>query len=186
MKSKIITISGNIAVGKSEVAKLIAEKLDVPLYKASEDFRAYARKYNMNLVEFSEYIKDKPHIDTAIEQKTKEYLNKIDSTVVDARLGFFVAPKSFKVYMKAHIDVAAQRLYNSAKTRGKEEEYDSIENAKLAIIARENTEKERYMKIYNVDIHDKKNYDLIVDTTKKTGEDAADIIIKEYIKWLNN
>ena len=30
---------------------------------------------------------------------------------------------------------------------------------------------------------DYSNYDLIIDTTNKTPEEVADLIIKEYVKW---
>ena len=57
MKKQMICISGNIAVGKTKVASILAEKLGYDLYKASQSFRSLARENNMDLVTFNEYVK---------------------------------------------------------------------------------------------------------------------------------
>lgn len=181
MKKDIICISGNIAVGKSEVAKILAEKLGFTLYKASESFRACARNLNMSLVAFNDYVKQNPDIDLSIEEHTKEVANTSHNIVIDARLGFYVAPKSFKVYMKADIDEAAKRLYKASSSRGKEESYSSCEEAKHAIEHREKSERERYMKLYKVDIHDLDSYDFVIDTTNLTQQEVANRIYEAYI-----
>lgn len=181
MGKNIICISGNIAVGKSEVAKSLAKKLGYKLYKASESFRACARKNNMSLVEFNDYVKKNPSIDYEIENRTKIVAKENSNIVIDARLGFYVAPESFKVYMIANIDEAAKRLYIASKLRGEEENYNSCKEAKEAIKHRENSEHERYLKLYNVDICDMKNYDYIIDTTNMTQEEVVNKIYEKYV-----
>ena len=144
MKKEMICISGNIAVGKTEVASKLAEKLGYNLYKASESFRKLARENNMDLVTFNEYVKNNPDIDRRIEDATKKIIETNTKIIIDARLGFFMAKNAFKVYMVADIDTAASRLFIAAKNRGKEEEYASKSQAKHAIEIREASEKERY------------------------------------------
>lgn len=181
MGKNIICISGNIAVGKSEVAKRLAVKLGYKLYKASESFRACARENNMSLVEFNDYVKENPSIDINIENHTKKIAQKNSNIVMDARLGFYVAPESFKVYMIADIKEAAKRLYHASKLRGEEEDYNSEEEAMVAIKHREDSEHERYLKLYNVDICDMKNYDYIIDTTNLTQEEVVNKIYEKYV-----
>lgn len=183
MKKQMICISGNIAVGKTEVAAKLAEKLNYGLYKASESFRRMARENNMDLVEFNEYVKNNPDIDKNIEARTKQVIDSNVNMVIDARLGFYLGPKAFKVYMIADENVAANRLFEAAKTRGKEEEYDSVEKAKQAIKIREASEQERYIKLYNVDIHNMDNYDYVIDTTNLNSDEVASNIIKAYRVW---
>lgn len=185
MKS-VICISGNIAVGKTEVALKLSEKLEYKLYKASESFRKLARDMNMDLVSFNEYVKNNPEIDMKIEETTKNVARENDNIIIDARLGFFLCPEAFKVYMLANIDTAAIRLFKASKTRGKEEEYETINEAKRAIELRENSERERYKKLYNVDIHDKSNYDYVIDTTNLSSDEVVDKIIEEYLKFTNS
>ena len=183
MKKQMICISGNIAVGKTEVAALVAEKLGFSLYKASTMFRQAARDNNMDLVTFNEYVKSNREIDMQIENKTKEYARNNDKCVIDARLGFFVVPEAFKIYMIADINVAANRLYEASKSRGKEEDYESVDEAKEAIEIREKSERDRYFNLYGIDIHDLSNYDFVIDTTHLQPNEVAEKIIKAFNEW---
>lgn len=183
MKKQMICISGNIAVGKTEVAAKLAQKLNYGLYKASESFRQLARDNNMDLVQFNEYVKSNPDIDRNIEAKTKEVIDSSDKMVIDARLGFYLASSAFRVYMVADEAVAAKRLFEAAKKRGKEEEYSSTEEAREAIKVREASEQERYLKLYGVDIHNETNYDYVIDTTNLDSDAVASKIIKAYEVW---
>lgn len=183
MKKQMICISGNIAVGKTEVAALLAEKLGYRLYKASESFRRLARENNMDLVTFNNYVKANPDIDKNIEATTKKVIDSNTNIIIDARLGFYLGSKAFKVYMIANEDTAAERLFKASITRGKEEEYKTVNDAREAIKIREASEQERYLKLYNVDIHDMDNYDYVIDTTNLNSEEVASKIIKAYKVW---
>ena len=183
MKKQMICISGNIAVGKTEVAALLAKKMGYDLYKASQSFRSLARENNMDLVEFNEYVKFNPDIDRNIEAKTKEIIDSKTNIIIDARLGFYLAPKAFRVYMIADENVAAERLFKASVKRGKEEDYSDVEQAHNAIKIRETSEQERYLKLYNVDIHNMDNYDYVIDTTNLKPDEVASKIIKAYTVW---
>lgn len=184
MKKHVITISGNIASGKSEVAKILAEDLSYEMYRASDEFRRLAREANMTLVDFNEHIESNPDIDIYVDECTKKYVAGKDNIIVDARLGFHLIDDAFDVYLKADIDMAAKRLYAVSKQRGREEEYSSEQEAKIGIIHREKSEVARYKERYNVDITDMSNYTCVVDTTNITSSEAAEKIIHEYNKWL--
>ena len=183
MKKQMICISGNIAVGKTEVALKLSQKLNYTLYKASESFRQLARDNNMDLVSFNDYVKANPDIDKNIEAKTKEVIDSSNNIIIDARLGFYLSCNAFKVYMTADENVASNRLFEAAKQRGKEEEYSSVEEAKKAIKIRETSEQERYIKLYGVDIHNLDNYDYVIDTTHMTSDEVVLRIIKAYNVW---
>lgn len=181
---RIISLSGNIASGKTEVATEISKLLNMKMYTASDAFRELARENNMSIVEFNEYIKDKSEYDKLVEEKTKMFSKNNDNAIVDARLGFFVIPDSFKVCLRIDIDLAAKRLHEECTKRGKEERYSSFDEAKSAILLRESQEKQRYIATYGVDITDDKNYDLIVDTSGRKIEEIANYITKKYKEWL--
>lgn len=184
MKRKIITLSGNIAAGKSEIAEVLAELLSMEVYSASQGYRSLARENNMTLVEFNEYTKDRPEYDKCIEEKTKEIANQKENLIIDARLGWYVVPNSFKVSVRSNIDIASKRIQNSKFLRGKEEDYKTIEEAKTAIKLREASERLRYKKQYNIDIDDDKNYDYIIDSSDISPKELANKIANEYKKWL--
>lgn len=186
MKRHVITISGNIASGKSEVSKTIADTLSYELYKASSEFRRQAREKGMTLVEFNEYLENKPELDIYVDNCTKEYVKDKENIVVDARLGFHFVKDAFDVFLKSDIDVAAKRLYEAAASRGKEEEYKNVEEAKDGIMRREQAERVRYFERYGVDVVDMKNYTCVIDTTNITSKEVVNKIIEQYNKWLKD
>lgn len=186
MKRHVITISGNIASGKSEVSKGIADELSYELYKASSEFRRQAREKNMTLVEFNEYLENKPELDIYVDNCTSEYVKDKENIVVDARLGFYFVKDAFDVFLKSDIDEAARRLHEAAASRGKEEEYANVEEAKEGIVRREQAERIRYFERYGVDIADMKNYACVIDTTSVTSLQVVEIILKQYNEWLKD
>lgn len=183
MKKQMICISGNIAVGKTEVAEKLAKQLNYGLYKASESFRKLARENNMDLVKFNDYVKANPDIDKSIEARTKEVIESSNNMIIDARLGFYLCTNAFRVYMIADENVASERLFEAAKKRGKEEEYSNVDEAREAIKIREASEQERYLKLYGVDIHDETNYDYVIDTTNLNSDAVTAKILRVYEVW---
>lgn len=179
----IITITGNIAAGKTEIVKILSNVLGMSTYSGSETFRKLAREHNMSVTDFNEYVRDYPKVDRQIDDATASHIMDKDNIIVDARLGWYVVPESFKIYVKVGLDEASKRLIEDVKKRGIEEKYIDELEAKEAIVLREHFEVARYMKEYKVNILDEKNYNLIVDTTNISLEQAAKIIKEEYEKW---
>ena len=185
MKKSIISLSGDLAAGKGEVSRILSQNLSYSIYRNGEYFRNLAKEYNMDLESFGEYVKNHSKIDLEIENSSKEYAKNHDNFIIDARLGFYSVPESFKVYLKVDIDEAAKRAFYDQK-RKDIEGYSSIEEQKKALIKRFNDENERYLKLYGIKKDNYNNYDLIVDTTNKAPEEVADIIIENYKKWKNH
>ena len=184
-KRNIISLSGDLASGKGTISKILMEKLNYGVYRNGDYFRKLAKEHNMNLSEFGEYVKIHTEIDEQIEKSAKEYAKDHDNFIIDARLGWYAVPESFKVYVKVDIDEAARRAFYD-EDRKDIENYETIEEHKKALIERTNLENERYLNLYNVKRDDMNNYDLVVDTTEKTPLEVAELIIKEYGNWKNN
>ena len=181
-KKNIISISGDLASGKGTVSEILMDRLGHDIYRNGEYFRKLAKEYDMDLSEFTKYVEEHPEIDIEIENSAKKHALAHDNFIIDARLGWYAVPESFKVYLKVHIDEAARRAFNDEKRKDLEN-YSSIEDHKNALIERTNSENERYKALYGVDRTDMNNYDLVVDSTDKTPEEVASIIITEYEKW---
>lgn len=181
-KKNIISLSGDLASGKGTVSKILMEKLNFGVYRNGEYFRKLAKEKQMTLEEFGEYVKIHPEIDIQIENSAKEYAKENDNFIIDARLGWYAVPESFKVYLKVDLDEAAKRAFED-QTRKDLENFSSVDEHKKALKERFKEENERYFKLYGVKKDDMSNYDLVVDTTNHTPEEVADIIIKEYKKW---
>lgn len=182
-KKHIISLCGELASGKGTVSRLLAEKLEFGIYKNGDYFRELAKQKGMDVTSFNLYVKEHPEIDRQIEQNAREYAKEHENFVIDARLGWYVVPESFKVYLKVDINEAARRAFYDTK-RKSSENLQSIEEQKVDMQKRYQLENERYYNLYGVRKEDESNYDIVIDTTNMTAEQVADIIIQEYQKWL--
>ena len=119
-----------------------------------------------------------------VEKSAAEYAKTNDNFIIDARLGWYAVPESFKVYLTVDINEAAKRAFNDPN-RKNTENFNSVEEQKQDIIKRYKMENERYWNLYHVRKEDLSNYDLVIDTTKLTPQETANKIKEEYIKWQN-
>lgn len=157
----IITISGTAGSGKSSVAKELARRLHYEHYSMGDIQREIAKEKGLTIVELGELEKKDPSIDKMIDEKQKKLGETEDNFVLDSWLSSLFVPKGYKIFLDADINARAQRI---AKER-EAEKYETAAQAIKAIKKREKTNRERFMKFYNYDFMDKKNYDLVLDTT---------------------
>ncbi len=184
-KKHIISLGGQLASGKGAVSEILQKELNFGIYKNGDYFRKLALDMGMDVTNFNIYVINHPEIDRKIEYSAKEYAQCHDNFIIDARLGWYAVPESFKVFLKVDIDVAAERAFKDQK-RKKSENFTNVEQQKEDLIKRYKLENERYFELYGVRKEDESNYDLIIDTTNITPEEVAERIKMEYFKWLNN
>ena len=182
MKKNIISLGGELASGKGATSVILAEKLNYGIYRNGEYFRKLAKENGMDVTTFNAYVKEHPEIDMEIEKSASEYAKTHDNFIIDARLGFYAVPESFKVYLTVDIDEAARRAFNDPN-RKSTENLASVEEQKQDILKRYQIENERYWNIYHVRKEDLSNYDFVIDTTNYTPQEVADRIEEEYKKW---
>lgn len=182
-KKHIISLSGDLASGKGTVSNILTADLNYGIYRNGEYFRKLAKEMGMDVTSFNVYVKEHPEIDRQIENSAAEYAKQNDNFVIDARLGWYAVPESFKVYLKVDLEISAQRAFYDEK-RKSTEKFNTVEEQKQDIIRRYNYENERYWNLYQIRKNDMSNYDLVIDTTDKTPEEVAKIIEEEYSKWL--
>ena len=160
------------------------KRLNYTVYRNGDYFRKLAKESGMDVTKFNEYVKDHPEIDRKIENSASEYAKDHDNFIIDARLGWYAVPQSFKVYLKVDIDIATKRVYEDEARRDSERKFDTLEEQKNDIIKRYKLENERYFELYGVRKEDESNYDFVLDTSMLTPEEVADKIEAEYKKWL--
>lgn len=182
MKKNIISITGDLASGQSTVSKMLAEDLNYYLYRNGAYFRQLAIEKGMSVTEFGEYVEKHPEIDMQIEKSAMEYAKNHDNIVIDAKLGFFAVPDSFKVYLKVDIDIAAKRAF-ADPNRKRSENLPTLQAQKADMIKRTKNDLERYYKLYNVRRDDMSNYDFVLDTSYLTPTQVLNKIKEEYFKW---
>jgi len=154
----IITISGKAGSGKSTVAKQLAKKLNLKHYSIGDVMRKLAKEKNISLNELSKQAEKDKTIDLTLDKKQIELRDK-NNFVIDGRLtAYFLPFADLKVFLDCKDEVRAERILGD-KREGETSQHigDSIEKIKH----REQSERKRYKKLYNVDYYDKKyNYNL--------------------------
>ena len=168
----ILAISGPHGAGKSTVAKLVAKKLGYQYISAGDMFRTIAKEQGKTLEEFSKLAETNEEIDKRIDQETLKIAEQNNDLVIDAQLaGWLLKDKAdLLIYITAPIEIRIERI---AKRDGK-----SIEQSQKETLVREKSEKNRYQKLYKIDISDTSIYDIIVNSKKFNANDCVEIILK--------
>ena len=180
--ANIISITGDLGSGKSTVSNLLCSRLNYDYIYTGKIQREIANRYNMTTLELNKYAETHPEIDEEIDSTFKS-LNDSTDLIVDSRLAWFFIPKSFKVFLKTEVEVAANRI--STDMQRKNESYTSKEEAVHKILARKESEDKRYMELYGANCSNLSNFDLVIDTSYITPEEVADVILAEYYSWLS-
>lgn len=171
----ILTITGDLGSGKSTVAKLVAKELKLKYYSTGQMFRKLANDMQVSLKELGELAKKDKRIDKRIDDYQKKLGKTEDDFILEGRLGFHFLPNSIKICLKAELAEAAKRIMLEQRN---DEKFNDLNEAIESIKERRKSEKERYEKLYNIDIDENSNYDLIIDTTKIPATEVAKKIIK--------
>lgn len=189
-KKHLITIAGKLGSGKSSTAKKVAEILGYKHLSSGDFMRDIANERGISLMELNQIAEKDNSIDKELDDRNIE-IGKQSDIVIDSRLGFHFIPESFRVYLDLHPEIAAERILKDKENnpnRLKEDNraFDTKEDVMKSIIERQESEKSRYDRIYNIkDVSCSDNYNLIIDTSKYTLEEVSQKIIEEYQKWLN-
>ena len=184
-KKHIISLSGELASGKGAVSEVLMKQLNYTIYRNGDYFRQLGKEMGMDVTSFNVYVENHPEIDRRIEYSATEYAKTHDNFIIDARLGWYAVPESFKVYLKVDINEAARRAFYDQK-RKSSEMFATLEEQKEDMEKRYQLENERYYKLYNVRKEDESNYDIVIDTTNMSPQEVADIIVREYQKWIES
>lgn len=186
-KRNIITICGVLGSGKSTSAKRVAAELGYPHYSAGDFMRAMAADRGITIVELNILAENDPNIDKEIDAKQKAFMDSNDNFTIDSRIGWFLAPDSFKVFLTLDDDTAAKRIFadiQAKKSERKEEISETLEAVKARLAERVGSEKERYNKYYGIENYqDPKHFDLVVDTSINDIPAVTKLIIDGYKKW---
>ncbi len=180
----IITISGIPGAGKSTVAKILSKRLGMKRYYGGGVRREMGRKKGITIDQLNEIGEKEDWTDKDVDKIIKELGEKEDNIVIESRTGFFLLPNSLKVFLDVDLHVGARRIYEDVKsnTERNEPRYKTFLDAENAVRKRMEGDLRRYKKYYDKDIHDKSQYDIVIDTTRMTPEEVAEKIVSEASK----
>jgi len=167
----IVTISGMPGSGKSTVGRILARRLGYRFFSAG-DFRGrIALSRGITIDELNEIGRKERWTDEQVDSETKRLGETVEDLVVDGWIAFHFIPRSLKVFLDVDPGTGARRI---CKDQRPDERRVSSEKEALAMLRKRVVETvRRYRRHYGVDITDRRNYDLVIDTTGIGPEEAA-------------
>ena len=182
----LISITGKLGSGKSTVCNLLKERYGFEIYSTGAFQREVARNMGITTLELNKRLREDPSLDYVIDDAVKKLSieRAQDKLIFDSRMAWHFADKSFKIFLTIEPCEAARRVM--LNQRGSEEFYADEDEACAKLIERSQVEQARFMQIYGVDYYDFNNFDLIVDTTRRTPEEILDIIMAAYNAYVTD
>ncbi len=172
-----VAISGFHGAGKTTVSERLSEELGLRHVSAGKVFREMAEEKDMDLAEFSEYVENNPEIDKEIDQRTIDEAKK-DNVLLDARLAGWMAEEAdLRILLDAPLKRRVKRI---AKREDR-----PIDEVKEETIVRGESEKKRFKEFYNIDVEDRSEFDIVLNTAKFTEEETVQIL-KSAISYVSD
>ena len=141
--------------------------------------RKLAAEMWINIIEFNK-MWDDPDKSAEFDLKYEEYQQNLklsDDIILDSRLGFYAQPHAFKILLDVDEEVAWERIFKAERDTDK---HASKKHAIAQVKERNSSDEERYKKLYDVDLWNPNNYNLVIDTSERTPEEVLQIILDEY------
>ena len=171
----LITISGPPGSGKTTAGRLLAERLHMEFVSTGIIFRKMADERGLSLEEFGEMASNDQEIDKELDKRMVALAKEGKDMVLEGRLAGHMVHlngiKSFKVWIDAHIHTRSERI---AGREGK-----TLDQVKEEIITRHSCERERYLRLYNIDLDSLAVYDCVVNTDDMRPEEVVDAILRD-------
>ena len=165
--------------GKGTVSKLLAKELGYGIVSIGDMKRKLAAEMWINIIEFNK-MWDDPEKSAEFDLKYEEYQKSLklsDNIILDSRLGFYAQPKAFKILLDVDEEVAGERIFKAERDTDK---HASKKHAIDEVKERNSSDESRYQKLYNVDLWNPNNYNLVIDTSERTPEEVLQIILNEF------
>lgn len=182
MKHNKITITGDLGSGKSTVAKELCKRLGYEYLSTGNIQREMAAQRGIDTLEMNYQAEKDKEIDRLIDDRLRQINHEHKSYVLDSRLAWHFVKNSFKVFLTAAPEVAAQRVMNDQQRRN-EPQADDVATKSQKLLERRKAEDTRFKKLYGIDCADPANYDAVIDTSHNTVEEIANLILELYARW---
>jgi CMP/dCMP kinase len=173
-----ITISGDLASGKSTVAAELSSRMGLRRVIMGNVYRSLALSRGMSAIQLNRRSQRDAAVDAYVDNLQRDLANADSPLILDSRLGWYFLTDAFKVHLKIDPAVAAQRALKRRGSAG--ESYASLSEARASLFERSENERMRFIQNYGVDKTRLRNYDLVCDTTSATPSKICDIIIDVY------
>jgi len=167
-----ISISGPPGSGKTTVCMLVANNLGYDYILVGQVFRQMALERKVDLETFGRLAEEDETIDRELDERMLGLARANENIVLEGRLtGAMLKSKKvdvFAVFVTAEERVRAERIARR--------ETEDVDTVLRTMLARERSEKKRYLAYYGINPYDRSIYDLWVDSTNISAENVAETI----------
>lgn len=171
-----ITLSGEVASGKSTVGKLLAEHLGYEFISIGNKTRERAEKEGLTIVEFQQKCRENPMLDQELDDEFSTYCNNSKNLVIDYRMGFHFIKDAFHIFMKISEKEAMERMITAQRAN---ETYLTVHERNISF-------KSQFENVYGIDYTNESNYDLIVSANHPTTAEETMEYIFNNLKQFKN
>lgn len=154
-----ITLSGEVASGKSSVGKLLANKLGYDFLSIGEMTREIADTRGMTIVEFQAECKKNPELNEEIDQLFLEKCQTKEGVIIDYRLGFHFVKDAYHVFLNISEEKAIERHRKNKR----------INETHATVRERNNLFKDQFRQTYDLDYTCSSHYNSVVDVNHIEG-----------------
>jgi cytidylate kinase len=170
-----IAVSGKSGCGNTTVSRLVSQRLSLRFINFT--FRNVAAERGISLEEALERAAVDDSWDREVDRRQISIAREDGGCVLGSRLAIWLLEEAdLKVYLRAAPETRARRIA--------EREGGAIEAVAAFTAERDRQDRERYLRIYNIDNDDYGFADLVVDTDSLDPQGIADLIIAELTKKL--
>jgi cytidylate kinase len=163
-----IAVSGKIGCGNTTISRLVSEKLGLSFINFT--FRSLAEEKGLSLKEVIAKASTDDWWDLEVDRRQVAMAQEAEGCVLGSRLAVWMLKEAdLKVYLRAMPETRAGRIVR--REGGVLEEIAAFTNE------RDRQDRERYLRIYQIDNDDYSFVDLVIDTDDMSIEEIAATII---------
>jgi len=165
-----IAISGKSGCGNTTISRMVADALELRFINFT--FRALAQEKGIELKELLEKAAKDDSWDREVDKRQVAMAREKGGCVLGSRLAICVLPEAdIKVFLTARPETRAGRI--------QKREGGSLEEIAAFTASRDRQDRERYLRLYNIDNDDFAFADLIIDTDELHPMQIGKMIIEK-------
>jgi CMP/dCMP kinase len=166
----VVTIGGPPGSGKSTAGRRVAERLRLEFHSAGELFRAEGRRRGMEVEAFGQYAEAHPEVDRELDDALQALATP--GHLLEGRIqGALCRRNGVPVHYVVVTATEDERVRRVAERDGQ-----SLAEARLRVQQREASERDRYRRLYSIDLN-REVADLTVDSTAQNAPAVAEAIV---------
>ena len=164
-----IAISGHSGCGNTTATKNVGQTLGLTVVNYT--FRDLAQDLQVPFEEVQR-LSSETHVFDFLTDLNLIRASLRPRVVVGSRLAAWLVDADLRVWLQAPLETRASRIYQ--RERDKAPSYEAV---LYRTLQRDEQNRRRYLELYGIDINDRSDFDIIINTEKLTAEQVSSLIV---------